>query len=230
MPRLRSLLVATTAGPLIALLIAAAPVQARTTGTIPPDVGQAYAGAAAWVHAAFDGDPVLERATGVRNIVEVFSFTPAYLQGGDGVAILTMDEWVATIVDAAGNSIGTLRVWRPDGSAEIAGGSADVRIDLAEVGAGVYIEEPMTGSAYVLRGETLFPINDAALSLMPQPTTVTAFQSVMARWVADARDANDDLGSDVGLWFFGGALVLSTAVGLMVLIQRRRIDSPKRDQ
>jgi hypothetical protein len=225
MPRVRAALLSVIGSPLIAALLTTAPAGAAERATVPPDVAHAYAGAAAWVHAAFEGDPVLEDATGVRDIVEVFTFTSAYLHGQAGTAVKPSGEWIATIVDARSNAIGELRVWRPDGGeAEIAGGSASHAGDLAAIGSGVYIEEPMTGSAYVLRGDRLSPFNDAARNLLPVPTTLTAFQSVISAWVAESVDAANDIGPDYNLWFFGGALALSTAVGVMVIVQRRRLD------
>jgi hypothetical protein len=219
---------------LVALAIAfAAPVAAHAGsrgGVPPPDVQQVFdEEAIPYIHesAAGIGAPSVYKqdVDGIANVAELFVFTPSYLHGGTlGPAYEPTGEWIATVT-ADFVAVGTVRVrtaggvdpyisqWNGDG--ELGGKLADAAgVDLVE-------DEP-TGAFYAVFGETIGPLNFAAVAQLPTPTTLRKFQKLLlARLAADAEAGEPDSpgpGSILTL----GAVAVATVAGIVLISARAR--------
>ncbi|MEQ1737932.1 MAG: hypothetical protein ABL886_16185, partial [Rhodoglobus sp.] len=172
---------------------------------------------------------VFEDVNGITDINELFAFTPAYLHGGViGPAYRPTGEWIATIT-ADFLAVGTVRVrtadgvdpyvsqW--DGDAELGGRLADATgVDIVE-------DEP-TGAFYAVFGETIGPLNFAAETVLPTPTTLAEFQQILVARLAtgDAAEAPDppEPGSILAIVGVVLAVVAGTAVLISARVRGRR--------
>jgi hypothetical protein len=218
---------------LIGFAIAAAPASSAHAGSRggvpPPDVQQVFDDevipSIRQTAQELGGAPsVYQDVDGVSNIAELFVFTPGYLHGGKiGRAYEPTGEWIATIT-ADSVAVGTARVrveggvdpymsqWNGDG--ELAG-------KLADAGGVDLVEDPSSGAFYAVFGDTIGPLNEAAVAILPTPTTLQQFQEVMVpRHAAEESRETEEPGLDGIL--IPGAVAVAAIAGIALLSARAR--------
>lgn len=162
--------------------------------------------------------------------------------GVTGDPVIAIEEWVAPILDASGESVGLYRVWRPDprAPAEFAGYDADAE-SAAAISAmdssTTLVSDPTIGGWYSLRGGELSALNHQARAELPDPAVLDSVAPLIsARHHESVRQSAGIEGAAGGAsttdqhspaaraagWAAMAALVVAGGVIAVIIVRRHR--------
>ncbi|MGC0370555.1 hypothetical protein [Microbacterium sp. SLBN-111] len=228
-------------GLLIAMALAADTTSAARAADgdaeVPADVADAYSSAAianlrdidASANTA-DGPKVPDIGSaalfGVPRQIHLWS--PALIAGEvDGDAVAPLDEWLAPIVGADGDLVGTYRVWRPTAgsTAEYAGYNDDD--DLARALDGLddratLVSDPTIDAWYAVRDGVVTALNASASREVPSPASVDEMRGVVSTRYAEAIAGAGQISMHPLTLGIGAMLLVASAAGAVVWATARR--------
>lgn len=211
-----------------AMIVGALLPSSAIGGVPPPDVQGVFDHEAiSFIHESADslGVPsVYEDTDGISNVTELFVFTPSFLHGGvNGPAYLPTGEWIATL-SADFVAVGTVRVRTADGVDPYVSqwnGDAELGGKLADTTGVDIVEDELSGAFYAVFGETIGPLNFAASTVLPTPTTLAEFQPVLVARLATEGAVDAPGTPEPGGILAITAIVLAAVAGAVVLISAR---------
>lgn len=204
---------------------------------VPPGVAAAFRDDALAFIAADGQVPEMADASAIGTVHEIFTWTAAFVSGeSTSRPFESTRQWVATVL-AGPRAIGTVLVWLPDGvNAEVAGYNDDAELGAAleTVGDAAYVQDELSGAAYVVDGVRVEPLNKRATAELPLAASVSDFQKRMLARAAEAKDdelppavtnaADDAVGAAITAWTAALALLtIGAVVAVIVVLRRRRV-------
>lgn len=162
-----------------------ADVEALMTGRIAGEVQQSLEGA---VDLGVDGAggevPDFSGDLQVGPIHQVYAFTHAFAFGdAEAVPVEPVEEWLAALI-VDGDSVGTVRVWKPDhGAAQLAGFDANSELGGSLVAISedaVLVEDAQVATYYTLEDDVLTPLKAGGAQEFSSPVGLDRAVSVIA--------------------------------------------------
>lgn len=155
---------------------------------------------------------------------QLHAFDPAWIRGESVAApVVASQEWLAPLL-LDGVAVGAVRIWRPDGTAEMAGYDAD-----AELGASlqaldassVLVEDVPSASWYTLADDVLTPVASSSMAQqITAPVNMGAAQQLMHP--SGDSEGGGSAVSLVVLYALIAAMIVAVPVVMIVTVARRR--------
>jgi hypothetical protein len=243
----------------IAGALSATTTSAMAAESTPPDVQDAYSAQALSALRASQqttvdagnvaGQPVpdFSAAATFGAAHQIHTWSDAMIAGDtSAVPTTATEEWLATVLTAKGNPLGTYRVWRPaaGNTAEMAGYNNDLELARAIVAMpadAILVNDAPSGEWLSIEDSTVSALNQVATFEVPSPMSVADYTPIIseryAAAVADAADRDGAVGGggpreDRRPWDSGMnpwilllgtiALVGGAAIGITIVVRHRR--------
>ena len=168
----------------------------------------------------------IQNATAFGAIHQINVWSDALLHGRVSDApVVTLDEWIAPIVDDSGTALGTYRVWRPSTGAPavFAGYDSDAALGaaLSDLAPSLdLVSEPATAAWYSFDGALIAPLNAQGRAQFADQTGIDVVATVLAE--RTAQNDSDERSVFLNGWLMGGFWVLVLAgVGVLAYVQAR---------